>query len=73
MTHIKNISKIILTISLFVLYNLHAEGKSVTQELEPHPFLGGEDWHKLFILIVTIAINLLILRFLYNKKIFIRI
>ncbi len=73
MIHIKNISKIILTISLFALYNLHAEGKIITQELEPHPFLVGEDWHKLFILIATIAINLLILRFLYNKKIFIRI
>ena len=45
MIHIKNISKIILTISLFALYNLHAEGKSVTQELEPHPFLDILDWN----------------------------
>ena len=45
MLHIKSISKIILTISLFALYNLQAEGKSVTQELEPHPFLEINEWN----------------------------
>ena len=45
MTHKKIISKIILTISLFALYNLHAEGKIITQELEPHPFLEIFEWN----------------------------
>ncbi|MCK5458181.1 MAG: hypothetical protein KAI45_13715, partial [Melioribacteraceae bacterium] len=45
MIHIKNISKIILTISLFALYNSFAEEKNITQELEPHPYLEISEWY----------------------------
>jgi len=61
-------------ITIYMFYNL-VRPKGIAERFvgDSEAFLIGEDWHKLFIFIVTIAINLFLLRFLYNKKIFIRI
>ena len=61
-------------ITIYMFYNLvHPRGIAERFVGDSEAFLVGDDLHKLLILLVTIAINLILLRFLYIKKIFIRI
>ena len=61
-------------ITIYMFYNL-VRPKGIAERIvgNAEAFQISDEWHKLLILLVTIAINLILLRFLYNKKIFIRI
>lgn len=61
-------------ITIYMFYNL-VRPRGIAERFvgNSEAFTVSDDWHKLFIMLITIAINILLLRFLYNKKIFIRI